>query len=152
MKRRRFLGLVTGLFASLVGKVPKLPTLPRKDTYRGDIERALLGSLMMDSRQVPVVATVIHVGHFSTYQRSLVFEVISSHSRHGMEVSLQAVENDLAEVGLLEYVGGHEALVEMVENTPNPENAPFYAESLVERFNSDRATGKVQFRLTPMRG
>lgn len=136
MKRRRFLGLVTGLFASLAGKVPQLPKLPRKDTYRGDIENALLGSLMTDSRQVPAVLKVVHLGHFSTYQRSLVFEVISSHSRHGMEVSLQAVANDLAEVGMLEYVGGHEALVEMVENTPNPENAPFYAESLLETSTS----------------
>lgn len=133
MKRRRFLQLVVGLIASLTGKVPQLPKMPRKDTYQDDLEKALLGSMMMGTKTIPVVRSIVNTRCFSTPQRGLVFAVISGLHRDRKNGGLEAVENDLAGMGLLKHVGGHEALVEMVESVPNPAHAPLYAESLVEK-------------------
>jgi replicative DNA helicase len=131
MKRRRFLGIL--ISASFMARVPNLQkAMLRRDSYRDDIEKATLGSLMLDARQVPKVVSILQVRHFSSRERGLVFQVIRCISRDANGGDLESVADVLSETGFLSYIGGHEALVEMVESTPNPAKATAYAESLLE--------------------
>jgi replicative DNA helicase len=133
MNRRGFLGVVAGLVASVVGKVPLVP--PRtlgKDAYHEAIGDMALGSVLMDPETTSSVLSVIGDHRwFLSSEAALVYTEIKILHKRGVKPSLEAVHQSLKSVGLLDLAGGYERLLQMVGAVPNPRNARFFAESLI---------------------
>lgn len=137
MMRRRFLSLVAGVIAAAVGKVPPLrKPLARNDSVQNDIEGSVLGSMMTSPEEIPAVLSITSVAHFSTPQSALVFLEITSLHRRGDRATLEAVTKSFSDLGLLEYVGGYQGLLDMVENTPSSSHASLYAGCLADRWKA----------------
>jgi len=97
------------------------------------LENATIGAMLLEPQTSPAVFSVIKSHHsFSSPQTSLAFVELRILHRRGVNATLEVLRDDLASVGLLECVGGERGLLEMVESTPNPNNALAYAQALLE--------------------
>jgi len=97
----------------------------RDPTYSWDMERSLLGGLILDPSQIPDIAEVIRPGDFHMEAHAALFRIL--HRMHeagqGIDVALvmdEVIRLDCArEVDGFAYVGGLPALCPSVENLPD---------------------------------
>lgn len=138
MKRRSFLGLILGWVTVATGKWPKARIRPRLEERRQQAtEDATLGAILTTPEMAPTVLSIVDMSHFiSSPQNALLFSEIGQLHRKRVAATLPALRESLESRGLLEYVGGHERLIELLEYVPNPNNARAYAESLVDLKNT----------------
>jgi replicative DNA helicase len=100
-----------------------------------DAERALLGTLMLNSGAMYDVADVVHVDSFYSGVHRLIFDAMVTLYGKGTPVDVQTVAGLLKDRKQLEDVGGLSALAELSNLSVSPGVAKHYAEIVQTKSN-----------------
>ena len=95
-------------------------------------EESLLGAMMLEQEAIANAAGVIRADDFYKPAHAHVYEAIHSLYASGQAVDPVTVADELRRSGLLDAVGGHQTLVQIMSSTPATTNAAGYAHIIEE--------------------
>jgi replicative DNA helicase len=95
-------------------------------------EESLLGAMMLEAEAIASAAGVLRADDFYKPGHAHIFDAIHALYAAGQPVDPVTVADELRRNGLLETVGGHQALVDIMASTPATTNAPGYARIVEE--------------------
>jgi replicative DNA helicase len=95
-------------------------------------EESLLGAMMLDSQAIAAASGVVRADDFYKPAHAHIFDAIHALYAAGQAVDPVTVADELRRNGLLEAVGGHQSLVQIMSSTPSTTNAAGYARILEE--------------------
>ena len=95
-------------------------------------EESLLGAMMLDQEAIANAAGIIRAADFYKPAHAHIYEAIHSLYATGQPVDPVTVADELRRSGLLDVVGGHQALVQIMASTPATTNAVGYAKIIEE--------------------
>jgi replicative DNA helicase len=95
-------------------------------------EESLLGAMMLEPEAIAAAAGVVRADDFYKPAHSHIFDAIHALYAAGQPVDPVTVADELRRNGLLETVGGHQVLVDVMASTPATTNAGGYARIVEE--------------------
>jgi replicative DNA helicase len=95
-------------------------------------EEALLGAMMLEAEAIATAAGVLRAADFYKPANAHIFDAIHALYASGQPVDALTVADELRRNGLLDAVGGHQALVDIMASTPATSNAGGYARIIEE--------------------
>jgi replicative DNA helicase len=109
------------------------PTSPgRVPPHDIQAEESLLGAMMLEPEAIAAVAGKVRADDFYKPAHAHVFDAIHALYAAGQPVDPVTVADELRRAGLLETVGGHQTLVQIMSSTPATTNAGGYAKIIEE--------------------
>jgi len=99
-----------------------------------NMEKALLGSLMLKTEVFPEVSDTITVDSFYARKHSLVYKVMLELYDKNEPIDLLTVSTRLREKGELEQVGGASYLTELTNTVPSASNVHHYADIVHRKY------------------
>ena len=116
--------------------MPKQP----EPLYSDEMERSVLGALLVDSDAYVDVAPILDAGDFYVRRYGWVYEAIGRVARDG-GVNTLTVAEELARLERLDDVGGEEELTDLVNRVVGVSSAVQYAERVAEDAHRRRLEG-----------
>lgn len=104
----------------------------RENSYSWEIERALIGGLMIDPSQIPDVAEVIRPGDFHRPQHAALFGMIHRMHGAGAGIDIVTVLEEVTRIGCADELGGIAYVANLPNACPTVENIHGYAVRLRE--------------------
>jgi replicative DNA helicase len=95
-------------------------------------EESLLGAMMLEPEAIAAAAGVVRADDFYKPAHSHIFDAVHALYAAGQPVDPVTVADELRRNGLLETVGGHQVLVDVMASTPAITNAAGYARIVEE--------------------
>jgi replicative DNA helicase len=95
-------------------------------------EESLLGAMMLEPEAIAAAAGVVRAHDFYKPAHSHIFDAVHALYAAGQPVDPVTVADELRRNGLLETVGGHQVLVDVMASTPATTNAAGYARIVEE--------------------
>jgi replicative DNA helicase len=95
-------------------------------------EESLLGAMMLEPEAIAAAAGVVRADDFYKPAHSHIFDAIHALYAAGQPVDPVTVADELRRNGLLDTVGGHHVLVDVMASTPATTNAAGYARIVEE--------------------
>jgi replicative DNA helicase len=95
-------------------------------------EESLLGAMMLEPEAIAAAASVLRAEDFYKPAHTHIFDAIHALYASGQPVDPVTVADELRRNGLLETVGGHQVLVDIMASTPATTNAGGYARIVEE--------------------
>ncbi len=95
-------------------------------------EESLLGAMMLEAEAIATAAGVLRADDFYKPAHSHIFDAIHALYASGQAVDPVTVADELRRNGLLETVGGHQVLVDIMASTPATTNSSGYARIVEE--------------------
>jgi replicative DNA helicase len=95
-------------------------------------EESLLGAMMLEPEAIAAAAGVVRADDFYKPAHSHIFDAVHALYAAGQPVDPVTVADELRRNGLLETVGGHQVLVDVMASTPATTNAGGYARIIEE--------------------
>ena len=92
-----------------------------------EAEESVLGSMMLSAEAIADVVEILHPEDFYRSANGKIFEVLRSIYARGEPVDAITAVEELRRRGILEEVGGHLYIHELVEQVPTPAAAASYA-------------------------
>jgi replicative DNA helicase len=113
---------------------------PRRTAPRGGrvpphdlhAEESLLGAMMLEAEAIASAAGVLRADDFYKPAHAHIFDAVHALYASGQPVDPVTVADELRRNGLLETVGGHQVLVDIMASTPATTNAAGYARIVEE--------------------
>lgn len=99
-----------------------------------DAEKALLGSVIMNSEVMHDIIDIVHDRSFYSNQNRNIWIVLFELHNKGTPIDILSVSARLKEKNLLEETGGMAYLTELVNIVPSSSNAHHYAEIVENKF------------------
>lgn len=116
-------------------------TGPRVPPQSLDMERAILGALLLDGSAFARVADLLDENSFYRPANAIVFRAMRDLDRHHEPIDLVTVTEQLKREGKLEEIGGAVALTELMESVPSAANVEHYASLVHEKAMLRRIIG-----------
>jgi replicative DNA helicase len=110
---------------------PVDPRVPPQDL---DMERALLGALMLNQGAIYEVADIVGIDSFYAGKHRTIFDAMLSLHGKGEPIDVVTVSSKLKERKQLQDVGSTSYLTELVNSAASPGSARHYAESVQTKF------------------
>ncbi|HEX6418132.1 MAG TPA: replicative DNA helicase, partial [Acidimicrobiales bacterium] len=95
-------------------------------------EQSLLGAMMLEAEAIATAAGVLRAEDFYKPAHAHIFDAIHALYAAGQPVDPVTVADELRRNGLLETVGGHQVLVDIMASTPATTNSGGYARIIEE--------------------
>jgi replicative DNA helicase len=95
-------------------------------------EESLLGAMMLEAEAIATAAGVLRADDFYKPAHAHIFDAIHALYASGQPVDPVTVADELRRNGLLETVGGHQVLVDIMSSTPATTNSGGYARIVEE--------------------
>jgi replicative DNA helicase len=95
-------------------------------------EESLLGAMMLEAEAIATAAGMLRADDFYKPANAHIFDAIHALYASGQPVDPVTVADELRRNGLIDTVGGHQALVEVMASTPATSNAAGYARIIEE--------------------
>ncbi|HLM28485.1 MAG TPA: replicative DNA helicase [Acidimicrobiales bacterium] len=95
-------------------------------------EESLLGAMMLEAEAIAMAAGMLRADDFYKPANAHIFDAIHALYAGGQPVDVVTVADELKRNGLLDIVGGHQALVDIMASTPATTNAAGYARIIEE--------------------
>jgi archaellum biogenesis ATPase FlaH len=99
-----------------------------------EAEEAILGGILLDPEALSRVKDLIEPEVFSIRSHQIIYQAALTVEEKGKTPDLMNVATYLADVGLLERVGGQPKLVQLVERTVSAINIDQYAQLILEKY------------------
>jgi len=93
-------------------------------------EICVLGSIMIDAKQIDTVATIIGPDDFFDDAHRKIFTAMLEIQKQGKPIDITLLSNELKRVGDFESVGGYATLAKLARAVPHAAHARHYAESV----------------------
>jgi len=97
-----------------------------------EAEESVLGSMMLSTEAIAEVVEIVRPGDFYRSANAKVFDTLREVYGRGDPVDAITAVEELKRRGLLEEIGGHLYIHELVERVPTPASAPSYARIVAE--------------------
>jgi replicative DNA helicase len=97
-----------------------------------EAEESVLGSMMLSAEAIAEVVEIVRPGDFYRSANAQVFDTLREVYGRGDPVDAITAVEELKRRGLLEDIGGHLYIHELVERVPTPASAPSYARIVAE--------------------
>ena len=107
-------------------------SVTRTPPHSLDVERSLLGAMMLRQEAIGVAVEAIDTGDFYKPAHGHIFEAICSLWSAGEAIDPATVAEELRRAGLLDAIGGPNAIVELIAAAPVLSNAGSYARLIEE--------------------
>ncbi|HKA82851.1 MAG TPA: replicative DNA helicase [Acidimicrobiales bacterium] len=111
---------------------PRRPRGSRIPPHDLTAEESLLGAMMLEPEAIAAAAGVVRADDFYKPAHSHIFDAVHALYAAGQPVDPVTVADELRRSGLLETVGGHQVLVDVMASTPATTNAAGYARIVEE--------------------
>jgi replicative DNA helicase len=95
-------------------------------------EESLLGAMMLEAEAIATAAGMLRADDFYKPANAHIFDAIHALYASGQPVDPVTVQDELRRNGLIDIVGGHQALVDIMASTPATTNAAGYARIIEE--------------------
>ena len=95
-------------------------------------EESLLGAMMLDQEAIANAAGIIRAPDFYKPAHAHIYDAVHALYAAGQAVDPVTVADELRRAGMLDIVGGHGALVQIMSSTPATTNAVGYAKIIEE--------------------
>ena len=99
-----------------------------------DIERAVLGALLVDKDAYPVVCEILHPESFYEPRHQMIYTAIRDLSMAERPVDILTVAEQLAKSGLLEEVGGPAYIAEVSSKVASSAHVEYHARIIAQKF------------------
>jgi replicative DNA helicase len=93
-----------------------------------EMEKSVLGSLMLDSNAINIVADIIKPEDFYDPKHSLIYQAMMNLHEKGDPIDVLSVSSKLKEKKQIKETGGNSYLTETVNSVPTSSNVKHYAE------------------------
>ncbi|HET7237358.1 MAG TPA: replicative DNA helicase [Actinomycetota bacterium] len=104
----------------------------RVPPHNQDAEESVLGSMMLSTEAIAEVVEIVRPVDFYRTANARIFETLRELYGRGDPVDAITAVEELKRRGLLEEVGGHLYIHQLVERVPTPAAAPSYARIVAE--------------------
>jgi replicative DNA helicase len=111
---------------------PRRPRGGRVPPHDLTAEESLLGAMMLEAEAISAAASVLRADDFYKPAHAHIFDAVHALYASGQPVDPVTVADELRRSGLLETVGGHQVLVDIMASTPATTTAPGYARIVEE--------------------
>jgi len=119
---------MTTLFALLLWTVPMGPAEDRQPPVSLEAERSVLGGILLDPPLVHEVSGFLRPSDFFRDSHEEIFSVLCDMAARGVPIDPVTLADELEGRGKLTFVGGYEALGEIVGSVPHAVNTRYWAE------------------------
>ena len=99
-----------------------------------ELERAVLGALMIDSESLSDAIDSLQAEYFYKAEHQKIFEAITNLFNHTQPVDILTVTEELKRMDYLEFVGGLGYISELTNNVASASNTEFHARIIAEKF------------------
>jgi replicative DNA helicase len=111
---------------------PRRPADRRVPPHDLQAEESLLGAMMLEAEAIASASQVVRTDDFYKPAHAHIFDAIHALYAAGQAVDPVTVADELRRGGLLDVVGGHQALVQIMSSTPSTTNSAGYARIIEE--------------------
>lgn len=109
-----------------------------------DVERAVLGSILLDPSQLSAVADLVGPDDFYRENHAEVYRALLALRAAGTPIDNVTLAGELEERKTLNRIGGRVEIAELMEAVPTAANAVAYADQVAERARDRRFEATVQ--------
>ncbi|HKH03629.1 MAG TPA: replicative DNA helicase [Acidimicrobiales bacterium] len=95
-------------------------------------EESILGAMMLEAEAIATAAGILRADDFYKPANAHIFDAVHALYASGQPVDPVTVADELKRAGLLDVVGGYQALVDIMASTPATTNAAGYARIIEE--------------------
>jgi replicative DNA helicase len=95
-------------------------------------EESILGAMMLEAEAIATAAGMLRANDFYKPANAHIFDAVHALYASGQPVDPVTVADELKRAGLLDIVGGYQALVDIMASTPATTNAAGYAKIIEE--------------------
>jgi replicative DNA helicase len=106
---------------------------PRTPPHSPEMEKALLGALLLDGSALARVSDLLEESSFYRPVHAIIYGAMKSLDRHHEPIDLVTVTEELKRQNRLEEIGGPVYLTELAESMPSAANAEHYARVIHEK-------------------
>ena len=99
-----------------------------------DLERAVLGALMIDNESLSDTIDSLHPEYFYKREHQKIFEAIVKLFNNTQPVDILTVTEELKKMGEIDFVGGLSYISELTNNIASASNTEFHARIIAEKF------------------
>ena len=99
-----------------------------------DLERAVLGALMIDNESLSDTIDSLHSEYFYKREHQKIFEAIVKLFNNTQPVDILTVTEELKKMGEIDFVGGLSYISELTNNIASASNTEFHARIIAEKF------------------
>jgi len=99
-----------------------------------DLERAVLGALMIDNESLSDTIDSLHSEYFYKREHQKIFEAIVKLFNNTQPIDILTVTEELKKMGEIDFVGGLSYISELTNNIASASNTEFHARIIAEKF------------------
>ena len=99
-----------------------------------DLERAVLGALMIDNESLSDTIDSLHPEYFYKREHQKIFEAIVKLFNNTQPVDILTVTEELKKMGEIDFIGGLSYISELTNNIASASNTEFHARIIAEKF------------------
>ena len=99
-----------------------------------DLERAVLGALMIDNESLSDTIDSLHSEYFYKREHQKIFEAIVKLFNNTQPVDILTVTEELKKMGEIDFIGGLSYISELTNNIASASNTEFHARIIAEKF------------------
>lgn len=98
-----------------------------------EIEKAVLGALLIDREALVIVIDILIVDHFYSNAHKIIYQAVNELYQKSEPIDLLTVTNHLHKADLIAEIGGGGYLVELTNMVASSANIEFHARIIVEK-------------------
>ena len=99
-----------------------------------ELEQAIIGALMIDSKALDVVTTILSDKAFYNPLHATIYRAIIKLHKENTGVDILTVSNELRRLGMLPVIGGDAALVNLIQKVASSAHIEYHARIVLQKY------------------